>query len=117
MECIQQFTTEYAPGKLLFNMDESSLEINQEKFQLGLSPVRHIQSLSSPPSSYSLDKTQHWVTWNSHNILFLPPDRRPSHFAVKGTILGIGHPSGRLSFLEFQPDLNPLGNVRFNGRQ
>ena len=117
MECIQQFTTEYAPGKLLFNMDESSLETDREKFPLGLPSVYHIQPLSSPSSSYSLDETQRWVTWNAHNILFLPPDRRPRVFAVKGNILAIGHSSGRSTFLEFQPDLSPLGNVGFKGYQ
>ncbi len=102
MKCIQQFTTEYHPRKLSFNMDESSLETDREKIQLSLSPVYHIQPLSSPSSSYLLDETQRWVTWNSHNILFLPSDRRPGVFAVKANILAIGHPSGRLTFLEFQ---------------
>lgn len=110
-ESIQQLTTEYRHGKLLFNMDESSLERDREQIQLSLSSVHHIQPLSSPPSSYSLAKTRLWLTCNSHNTLFLPLDRRPSHFIVKDNILAIGRRSGRLTFLEFKPDLNPLCNV------
>jgi hypothetical protein len=50
--------------------------------------------------------------WNGHNILFLPPDREASDFDAKDNILAIGHPSGQLTFFEFQPDINPLGDVR-----
>ena len=116
-ECIQQFTTKYRPRKLLFNIDESSLETDRERIRLEHSSTHHIQPLSSPPSLYSLDETGHWVTWNSHNILFLPPDRRPRVFATKDNILAIGHPSGRLTFLEFQLDLNLLDKVGFKGHQ
>ena len=107
---IQQFTTENSPDRLSFSMDGSSLETGREEIQLRLSPLHHIPSPS--PSLYSLDETQHWVTWNTHNVLFLPFDRRPGEFVIKDNILAIGHPSGRLTFLEFKPDLSPLGNVR-----
>jgi WD40 repeat protein len=116
-ECIQLFTTKYRPKKLLFNVDELSLETDLETFRLNVSFVHHIQPLSSPSLPYSLDTTQHWVTWNSHNILFLPVDRRPRNFVVKGNVMAIGHSSGRVTFLEFQPDLNPLGNVGLKGHQ
>jgi hypothetical protein len=112
-EFIQEITTEYGPRKLVFNMDESSLETDREKFQLSLLTAHHIQPLFSPSSSYSLDKTHHWVTWDSRNILFLPHDRRSGDFAVKDNVLAMGHASGRLTFLEFQPHLNPLGNVGY----
>jgi WD40 repeat protein len=109
-ELIQQFTTTHFPRNLSFNMDESSLETGQEKFQLSFPSISHTQPQSSP-SSYSLDETQRWMTWNSHDILFLPPDRRPGHFVIKNNILAIGHTSGRLTFLEFKPDLSPLINT------
>jgi WD40 repeat protein len=44
-ECVQQFTTKYVPGKLVFNMDESSLETGREKFQLNLSLSNYIQPI------------------------------------------------------------------------
>jgi WD40 repeat protein len=116
-ECIQLFTTEYCPRKLLFNTDGLSLKTDRETFRLSVSFVHHIQPLPSPSSPYSLDTTQHWVTWNSHNILFLPIDRRPRNFAVKGNVMAMGHPSGRVTFLEFHPGVNPLGNADLKGHQ
>jgi WD40 repeat protein len=106
----RQFTPEYPPDRPTFSMDESSLETAREKIQLGLSPLHHIQGPSPP--SYSLDKTRRWVTWNGHNILFLPLDRRPRDVVAKNNILAIGHDSGRLTFLEFEPNFNPLFNIR-----
>jgi hypothetical protein len=82
-------------------MDGSTLNKGREQLQLQPSP-----------SSYSLDETSRWVMWNGHNILFLPPDREASDFDAKDNILAIGHPSGQLTFFEFQPDINPLGDVR-----
>lgn len=91
-------------------MDETGLETGLEKIQL--TPLHHIQvpgPVPSPsPPSYSLDKTQRWVTWNTHNVLYLPLDyRRPKDFVVKDNILAIGHYSGGPTFLEFKSDFNP----------
>jgi WD40 repeat protein len=108
-QLIRQFTTRHPLGRLSYSMDGSSLETGREKIQLGLLPLPHSQTLSQS-SLYSLDKTKRWVTWNTHNILFLPYDRRPSDFIVKNNIMAIGHRSGRLTFLEFKSDLNPLVN-------
>jgi WD40 repeat protein len=108
-ELIRQYTTEHPLGRLSYCMDGSSLETGREKVQIQLSRLPHSQTL--PQSSfYSLDKTKRWVTWNTHNILFLPYDRRPSAFTVKNNILVIGHDSGRLTFLEFKSDFNLLVN-------
>jgi hypothetical protein len=58
------------------------------------------------------------VTWNSHNVLFLPPDRRPNGlgtasavYAVQGNFLAIGHKSGRLTILGFDLDIDPLSKL------
>jgi len=59
-------------------------------------------------SSYSLDEALECVTWKTHRVLLLPNDRRPGHFTLKNNILAIGAGSGRLTFLEFNPDINPL---------
>jgi len=106
---IREFTTKYHLGRLSYSMDGLSLETDREKIQLGLPPLPHSQTLSQL-SLYSLDETKRWVTWNTHNILFLPYDRRPSDFTVKNNILAIGHDSGRLTFLEFKSDFNLLVN-------
>ncbi|KAH0555986.1 hypothetical protein GP486_006074 [Trichoglossum hirsutum] len=91
--------------RLSFSQDGSYLDSDGEHITLGLPthfiPPRH-------PPLYGLDQARQWVTWNSHNILFLPPDRRPYDFAVKDNILIIGHRSGRLTYFEFSPDIQPF---------
>ncbi|RFU27525.1 hypothetical protein B7463_g8810, partial [Scytalidium lignicola] len=52
-----------------------------------------------------------WVTWDRHNLLYLPLDYRPSvthtgdtnrrALAIKNNVLAIGRQSGKVSFLEF----------------
>ena len=59
-------------------------------------------------SLYMLDNTEQWVTWKAYNVLFLPPDRRPSSYAIQDNILAIGHPSGLLTVLGFDPNVHPI---------
>ena len=59
-------------------------------------------------SSYMLDNTEQWVTWKADNVLFLPPDRRPSSYAIQDNILAIGHKSGLLTVLGFDPNIHPI---------
>ncbi|KAH0558701.1 hypothetical protein GP486_004650 [Trichoglossum hirsutum] len=56
--------------------------------------------------SCSLGGGGQWVTWNMHNVLFLPHDRRPTAFTVRDNTLAIGHLSGRVSILEFDGNIN-----------
>jgi hypothetical protein len=115
-ELIQQYTTKNISRRLSFSMDGSTLNTGREQLQLPPSPSPYFRApssvLSPSPSSYSLDETNRWVMWNGRNILFLPPDRTASNFDARDNILAIGHPSGRLTFFEFQPGINPLGDVR-----
>jgi len=107
-DLIKSFTSDYAVWKLSFSQDGSSLDTDREHIPLGFptyfTRVQH-------RSLYWLDKTLQWVTWDSHNILFLPPDRRPSDFAVKDNILAIGHFSGGLTFFGFSPDIRLLSDL------
>jgi len=48
------------------------------------------------------------ATWKAYNVLFLPPDRRPSRYAIQDNILAIGHPSGLLTVLGFDPNIHPV---------
>jgi archaellum biogenesis ATPase FlaH len=58
-------------------------------------------------SSYSLNAMEDWVTWDTQKVLFLPVEYRPGRFAFQDNILAIARPSGRLTFLQFNPDINP----------
>jgi len=44
-----------------------------------------------------------WVIWDRKKVLFLPWDYRPCSYAVKDNILVMGHQSGHVSFMRFDP--------------
>ena len=59
--------------------------------------------------TFSTDKIMHalfvsndWVAEGQKNILWLPPDYRPTSVAVWNGIVVLGHSSGIISFLEFK---------------
>jgi WD40 repeat protein len=109
-ECMMQFTTQQYFRKLSFNTETSSLDTDEESFKLDVSfadPVNPVP-ISSP---LSLDKDKSWIKWNSICVLFLPPDRRPIGFDIRDDIVALGHLSGHLTFLEFQGNCMPVGEL------
>ncbi|KAL2801556.1 hypothetical protein BJX63DRAFT_417111 [Aspergillus granulosus] len=46
-----------------------------------------------------------WIALNMKQILWLPPEARPSCSAIKANTLALGHPSGRISFIAFREKL------------
>ena len=52
-----------------------------------------------------------WVKWGTENVLYLPVDFQASSVAVRKNLLVIGNRSGRVTFIELDPDLIPLGAV------
>ena len=51
----------------------------------------------------------HWVKWGTENALYLPVDFQESKVAVRQNLLVFGHVSGRITFLELDPDSIPPG--------
>ncbi|RYP09775.1 hypothetical protein DL765_008331 [Monosporascus sp. GIB2] len=55
---------------------------------------------------YALSRDKSWITWNKHNVLWLPTDYRPSIYAISSsaslstpstvTRIGLGYNSGRV---------------------
>ncbi|KAL4958836.1 uncharacterized protein BDV14DRAFT_185841 [Aspergillus stella-maris] len=43
-----------------------------------------------------------WISVNGREVLWLPPEARPSCSAIKATTLALGHASGRISFIGFR---------------
>jgi WD40 repeat protein len=44
---------------------------------------------------------EQWVSRGMQHVLWLPPEHRPSRVAVHGSLAGLGHRSGQVSFMEF----------------
>jgi WD40 repeat protein len=63
------------------------------------------------PSTYLLPKpdllciSDEWVTWKSRKVLWLPLDYRPSCSVVFRNTLVLGHASGKVTFMTFDPAL------------
>jgi WD40 repeat protein len=73
-------------------------------------PLQTLEGHSGSVTSvaFSPDKVMHalfvsndWVAEEQVNILWLPPDYRPTSVAVLNGIVVLGHSSGSISFLEF----------------
>ncbi|KAK4448347.1 hypothetical protein QBC34DRAFT_112805 [Podospora aff. communis PSN243] len=66
------------------------------------------ESLTQPPTvkqEYSLGQDESWITCNGKNVLWLPPECRPSCSAVIGRMISIGCSSGRVLIISFSRDV------------
>jgi WD40 repeat protein len=98
-------TKSFPIHKLSFNSDGSYLETDRGILEL---PPALYKSGSQSSSSSPLYVTENWVTWRTENLLWLPPDYRVDHVAVRNNILAMALKSGRVIFIEFNPDAIPL---------
>lgn len=76
------------------NTDFGDLDIQAEYLNLTNSPGEGVE--------ISILKS-HWVTFNRRRRLWLPPEYRPSCFAIHGNVLVLGYGSGRVLFINFCP--------------
>ncbi|KAJ6047584.1 hypothetical protein N7460_003731 [Penicillium canescens] len=97
----QTFGTEGRVTELEFSQDGLHLSTNLGSF--------HIQSKCKSPLSSS-PKTnpeaivvqRDWIILNGKQVLWLPPEVRPSCSAIKTNKIALGHASGRIFFIVFQ---------------
>ena len=72
----------------------------------------HVNSLNLSPDSPEQVRTlfvsNDWIMEEGEGILWLPPDHRASCVAVWDGMVVLGHFSGRISFLEFEPGLKTI---------
>ncbi|KAH8821891.1 hypothetical protein F5884DRAFT_105145 [Xylogone sp. PMI_703] len=56
---------------------------------------------------YGFDLDYNWITWNSENLLWLPPEYRPSSLVVGPSTVSIGCRTGRVLIFNFSdsPDI------------
>src|SRR5436190_20337997 len=105
-ETIAIFNTVGTIHKLSFSNNGSHLERNQGVLQL--KHATHCDSRFRFNSICPLYVKEHWITWGTKNILWLPPDYRSSCVAIHQNILAIGLASGRVIFTELDLDTIPL---------
>jgi WD40 repeat protein len=95
-------------SSLSFSIDGSRLETNKGPIELGITPLDPTPSISWSWPLYSLSDNNSWVMWNGHNILWLPPEYRPTCKKVQDNTLAMGHASGRVTIARFNPDTIPI---------
>jgi WD40 repeat protein len=97
----ETFSTEGNVTILEFSQDGSSLSTN-----LGL---LNLQSRCGNPIFNSPNTNPeiflqrgYWIALNGKQVLWLPPEARPSCLAIRSSTLALGHASGRISFIGFR---------------
>jgi WD40 repeat protein len=97
----QTLNTEGIVDKLEFSQDGTYLITNLGTLDV---PSGHVNNASY--STYInlaiFIEQRQWINLNGKNVLWLPPDFRPSCSAINGDSLALGHASGRVSFLRFR---------------
>ncbi|KAK2034265.1 hypothetical protein LX32DRAFT_552142 [Colletotrichum zoysiae] len=53
---------------------------------------------------YGISRDECWITWDSKNVLWLPPEYRPSCSAVRGPTMALGCRGGRFLVMRFSED-------------
>ncbi|KAJ5138206.1 uncharacterized protein N7515_003054, partial [Penicillium bovifimosum] len=86
--------------KLEFSQDGSYLITNLGTFDLQFGLQQHASSSTHECLVVFIEQGL-WINLNGKTALWLPPDFRPTCFAVNGDLLVLGHASGQVSFLRF----------------
>ena len=92
---VTQVAVAFSPDESLLQTAFGMLEQNHH---------RRSQPFELPSALLLLQVRDEWVFWRGDNILWLPVEYRPRCWAVNNNFLALGHESGRVTFIEFDPD-------------
>ncbi|KZL75752.1 beta transducin-like protein HET-D2Y [Colletotrichum tofieldiae] len=107
---LQTFDTDGDPGDI--SLSETGLELYTDigsfdlrRSALGTTSLPLTDGTKIPCSnSYAVSNDKMWITRNSVNLLWLPPEYRPTVSAVMGSSLAIGCGTGQVLVLRFSED-------------
>ncbi|GJC77672.1 vegetative incompatibility protein HET-E-1 [Colletotrichum liriopes] len=107
---LQTFDTDDDPGDISFS--ETGLEIYTDigtfdlrRSALGTTSLPLTDGTEIPRSNrYAVSDDKMWITRNSVNLLWLPPEYRPIVSAVMGSAVAIGCGTGQVLVLRFSED-------------
>ncbi|KAL2168899.1 hypothetical protein VTG60DRAFT_6734 [Thermothelomyces hinnuleus] len=113
-QCVSMFETGRPLKSLQFHKSNSNLLCTERGIfdlryvgYLALGPAYFDRSLPKAILGYGLSMNEARITYEGENLLWLPPDYRPSRFATSGTTVAIGCHSGRVLIFKLL-DTNPL---------
>jgi WD40 repeat protein len=105
-EKVQTLHTEEKITELSFSSNGSFLETSQGILEVKTLTDRESESQSTT-SLCPLNVNGHWLRLGTENILWLPLDYRPTCLSVRHNIVAVGQASGRVTFIEVDPDTIP----------
>lgn len=91
--------------RLSFSSDGTYLEIDQGRIAIG--QLLEDAQRSCPSSDFRWRIVCDWLMQGSREMLWLPPDFRPSCCAYRNNLFVLGRKSGDLTFLEVDPSYRP----------
>jgi WD40 repeat protein len=86
--------------KLEFSQEGSYLITNLGTLDVQSGREHHASNSTHRNLPIFIEQRQ-WINLNGKNVLWLPPDFRPTCSAINGDSLALGHASGRISFYGF----------------
>jgi len=110
-QCVQAFNIGRYIFDLSFDSSGAHLHTNFGTFPLDAPTSSEASLATSTPLSeqprylgYGISSDGAWITWNSENVLWLPPQHRPCFrgSVVKGSAVAIGCQSGRVLIFRFR---------------
>ncbi|KAF7128809.1 hypothetical protein CNMCM5793_003718 [Aspergillus hiratsukae] len=99
----ENFSTDDVVFYLEFPLDSSYLTTNLGALNIQPRPGNPI--FNSPLTNPKIFlQPNNWIVLNGEPVLWLPPDARPSRWAIRANMIALGHSSGRISFIGFGYD-------------
>jgi len=101
-QCLQTFYVGISVPYMLFDHTGCYLIIDTGRIKLATATLDNsirLDDLVKP--GYGLGQDKSWITYNDKNVLWLPPEYRPSCSAVQELMISIGCSSGRVITVGF----------------
>ena len=105
-QCFTTIIVSTSIAHLLFDHTGRYLITDAERIELATATTENIIWLDDlVKQGYGLGQDKSWITCNGKNVLWLPPEYRPSCSAVQVRMISIGCSSGRVFTTGFSRDV------------
>ncbi|KAF7505108.1 hypothetical protein GJ744_001248 [Endocarpon pusillum] len=109
-ECLQTLDIRSLFFNISFDTTDSYLHTGMGIIAINassaLDKTPHVTKSQGPRyQGWGLSSDRAWITYNSENLVRLPPEYRPSYSAVSGRTVGIGTGSGKVWMFSFNDEV------------
>ncbi|KAI9684565.1 MAG: hypothetical protein M1822_005653 [Bathelium mastoideum] len=103
---LQAFEVDFPIDRLSFSGDGTYVKTDRGQMHVPIPRSDTVSSQEGPDTaSSSVLVKEQWITRGMDNVLWLPPEYRPTCIAVQGGVIAIGHERGHVSIFEFALDV------------